>query len=94
MAMDEEREIRFGNSKKCVLDINGGTVQPASVPELTLSSYPVRGLSKGELCILVTRTAMPSIVTVEISARGTDLQADEIEQIRKIAESIFRAKVG
>ena len=92
--MNEEREIPFGNSKKCVLDINGGTVQLASVPELTLSSYPVRGLSQGELFILVTRTAMPSIVRVEVSDRGTNLPADEVEQIRMAAEGIFRGKVG
>ena len=92
--MDEEREIQFGNSKKCVLDVNAGTVELASDPELTVSSYPVRGLSQGELCILVTRTAMPSIVKVEASDRGTNLPAAEIEQIRKTAEGIFRGKVG
>jgi hypothetical protein len=92
--MNQEREIQFGNSKKCVLDVNGGTVQLASVPELTLSSYPVRGLSQGELFILVTRTAMPAIVRVEVSDRGTNLQPGEIEQIRKIAEGIFRGTVG
>ena len=92
--MEQEQEILFGNSKKCVLDINGGTVQLTSVPELTLSSYPVRGLSQGELFILVTRTAMPSIVRVEVSDCGSNLAADEIEQIRKVAEGIFRGKVG
>ena len=92
--MDQEREIQFGSSKKCVLDVNGGTVQLASVPELTLSTYPVRGLSQGELFILVTRTAMPTIVRVEVSDHGTNLQAGEIEQIRKIAEGIFRGTLG
>ena len=92
--MDQEQEIQFGNSKKCVLDVNGGTVQLAADPELTLSSYPVRGLSQGELFILVIRTAMPSIVRVEVSERGTNLQPGEIEQIRKIAEGIFRGKIG
>ena len=37
---------------------------------------------------------MPSIVKVEVSDRGTNLQAGEIEQIRQVAESIFRGKVG
>jgi hypothetical protein len=92
--MDEEREIQFGNSKKCVLDVNGGTVELASDPELTVSRYPVRGLSQGELCILVTRTAIPAIVKVEASDRATNLQPEEIEQIRKVAEGIFRGKVG
>lgn len=54
----------------------------------------MRGLSHGELSILVTRTAMPSIVKVEVSDRGTHLLASEIEQIRKIAEGIFRGQVG
>ena len=40
--MDQEHEIQFGSSKKCVLDVNGGTVKLASIPELTLSTYPVR----------------------------------------------------
>jgi hypothetical protein len=92
--MDDEREIQFGDAKKCVLDINGGTAQQASVPELTLSTYPVRGLNEGELFILVTRTAMPSIVRVEVSDRGSHLSAGEIEQIRKTAEGIFRGQVG
>jgi hypothetical protein len=92
--MDQEREIQFGNFQKCWLDVNGGTAQLAAVPELTLSTYPVRGLSHGELFILVTRTAMPSIVKVEVSDRGTHLQTSEIEQIRKTAEGIFRGQVG
>ena len=66
----------------------------APVPELTLSSYPVRGFDQGELFILVTRTAMPSIVRVEVSDRGTSLPSAELEQIRKVAEGIFRAQVG
>ncbi len=92
--MTEEREIQFGNSKKCVLDVAAGTVRPAPVPELTLSSYPVRGLSQGELDVLVTRTAMPAIVRVEIADRGSLLQPEEIEQIRKTAEGIFRGQLG
>ena len=92
--MSQEREIHFGNSKNCVLDIDGGTVQPASDPELTLSSYPVTGLSQGELFILVTRTAMPSIVKVEVSDRGTNFRSEEVEQIRQVAEGIFRGQVG
>jgi hypothetical protein len=92
--MDQEREILFGNSKKCLLDVNGGTVQLASDPELTVSSYPVRGLSHGEMFILVTRTSIPAIVSVEASNHGTDLQVDEIEQIRKSAEGIFRGTIG
>jgi len=31
---------------------------------------------------------------VEADERGTGLQPDEIEQIRKSAEGIFRSKVG
>jgi hypothetical protein len=92
--MGQEREIHFGNSKKCMLDLDGGTVQLASDPELMLSSYPVRGLSQGELFVLVTRTAMPSIVKVEVSDRGTNLRSEEVEQIRQVAESIFRGQVG
>jgi hypothetical protein len=92
--MGKEHEIHFGNSRKCALDPDDGTVQLASVPELTLSSYPVRGLSQGELFILVTRTAMPAIVKVEVSDRGTNLNGDEVEQIRKAAEGIFRGQVG
>jgi hypothetical protein len=92
--MGQEREIRFGNAKKCVLELDEGTAQPASDPELTLSKYPVRGLSQGELFILVTRTGMPSIVKVEASDRGTNLGGEEVEQIRKVAEGIFRAQVG
>lgn len=92
--MGKEREIHFGNSKTCVLELDGGTVRLASVPELTLSSYPVRGLSQGELFIVVTRTAMPSIVKVEVSDRGTKLSSEEVEQIRKVAEGIFRGQVG
>ena len=78
----------------CVLELNEGTVQLASVPEFTLSSYPVRGLSRGELFILVTRTAMPAIVKVEVSDRGTNLPGEEVEQIRKVAEGIFRGQIG
>ena len=92
--MDQAREIQFGNSKKCWLDVNEGTAELAAVPELTLSTYPVRGLSHGQMFILVTRTAMPSIVKVEVSDRGTHLQTSEIEQIRKTAEGIFRGQVG
>ena len=92
--MGRQREIQFGNAKKCLLELDGGTVQLASVPELTLSSYPITGLSQGELFILVTRTAMPAIVKVEASDRGSNLQADEIEQIREVAEGVFRGQVG
>lgn len=92
--MGKEREIHFGNSKSCMLELDGGTVQLAVVPELTLSSYPVRGLSQGKLFILVTRTATPSIVKVEISDRGTNLDGEEVEQIRTVAEDIFRGQVG
>jgi len=92
--MQQEQEIRFGDSKRCVLRLDEGTVQPATDPELTLSRYPVRELAQGELFIVVTRTAMPAIVKVEASERGTQLQPSEIEQIRRAAEGIFRGKVG
>jgi hypothetical protein len=92
--MQQEQEIRFGNSKKCVLKLDEGGVQPDADPELTLSRYPIRGLEQGELFIAVTRTSVPAIVKVEADERGTGLQPDEIEQIRKSAEGIFRSKVG
>jgi hypothetical protein len=92
--MSHEREIVFGNAKKVMLDPDGGTVSPAPDPELTLSRYPVRGLSQGELSILVTRTAAPAIVAVKVSDHGTDLRAEELEQIRKAAEGIFRGQFG
>ena len=92
--MSKEHEIEFGNSKQCALDVEGGTVELAPVPELTLSRYPVRGLIQGELSILVTRTAMPAIVRVEAIERGTNLPPEEVEQIRKLAEGIFRGQVG
>lgn len=92
--MGQSPEIHFGRSKTCMLELDGGTVQLASVPELTLSNYPVSGLGQGELFILVTPTAMPSIVKVEASNRGTNLRGDEVEQIRRIAEGIFRGEVG
>jgi hypothetical protein len=37
---------------------------------------------------------MPSIVRVEISDNGTSLPSEELEQIRKVAEGVFRAQVG
>ena len=92
--MSHEREIVLGNTKKVTLDLEGGTVSPASDPELTLSRYPVRGLTQGELAILVTRTAAPAIVAVKVSNDGTDLRAEELEQIRKAAEGIFRGQFG
>ena len=92
--MGQEREISFGESKKCVLALGDGTAKPTLGSELILSTYPVRGLSQGELSILVTRTAAPAIVRVEISDEGTHLQSAELEQIRKAAEGIFRGQVG
>ncbi|MEO7037713.1 MAG: hypothetical protein ABI548_27365 [Polyangiaceae bacterium] len=92
--MAHEHEIQFGNAKRCTLDVSAGTVGLAPLPELTLSTYPVRGLSQGELSILVTRTAIPAIVKVEASDRNTNLRHEEIEQIRKAAEGIFRGQVG
>jgi hypothetical protein len=92
--MSQQREIVFGGSNKVTVDLEGGTVSPAPDPELTLSRYPVRGLSQGELSILVTRTAAPAIVAVKVSDRGTHLRAEELEQIRSAAEGIFRGQVG
>jgi hypothetical protein len=92
--MKQAHEISFGNSKKCVLKSDEGTVHPAADPELSLSSYPVQGLEQGELFIDVTRTSMPAIVKVEAREQGTSLQRDEIEQIRKAAEGIFLGQIG
>ncbi len=92
--MQDEHEIHFGNSKKCVLKLNEGSVGPGKDPEVTVSTYPIRGLESGELSIVVTRTAMPAIVKVEAAERGTHLSPAEVEQIRKTADGIFRGKVG
>lgn len=90
--MANTREIAFGNGAKCTVELESATAQPGPDPELTVSRYLVSGLSHGELSILVTRTQMPSFVSLEVVERGTDLGKDELEQIRKAAEGIFRGQ--
>jgi hypothetical protein len=92
--MRSELDIPFGDSKRCVLKLDEGSAAPASDPELTLSRYPIAGLERGELWIVVTRSSLPAIVKVEISERGTGLSEPQLEQIRKHAEGIFRGQVG
>lgn len=94
MPLAPVQRIDFGESKSCSLKLEEGSAGPGADPELTVSRYPVEGLSQGELSIVVTRTALPAIVKVEASERGTGLSAGEIEQIRAGAEGIFRGKFG
>lgn len=90
--MANSQEIAFGNGAKCKVELESAAAQPGSDPELTVSTYLVSGLSRGSLSILVTRTQMPALVKVEVVDRATQLSADELEQIRKGAEGIFRAQ--
>jgi hypothetical protein len=90
--MANSQDIAFGNGAKCTVELESSAAQPASDPELTVSTYLVSGLSRGALSLLVTRTQTPSLVKVEIVDRATQLSADELEQIRKAAEGIFRAQ--
>lgn len=90
--MASARDIAFGNGAKCTVELESATAQPASDPELTVSSYRVSGLSRGALSILVTRTHMPSLVKVELVNHATQLGSGELEQIRKAAEGIFRGQ--
>jgi hypothetical protein len=92
--MSKEREISFGGSGKCAVELEAEAVNPASDPELTVSRYAVHGLRAGSLAILVTRSGVAAIVKVEVADRGTNLQSDELEQIRKAAEGIFRTQTG
>ena len=86
------QNIAFGNGAKCKVELDSAEARPGSDPELTVSTYLVSGLSQGTLSILVTRTQMPALVKVEVVDRATQLSADELEQIRKAAEGIFRAQ--
>ena len=90
--MSQARDIAFGNGEMCTLDLEATAARPSSDPELTVSSYPVHGLSQGELAILVTRSQAPAIVRVDVLDRSTELSRDELEQIRHRAEAIFRAE--
>jgi hypothetical protein len=88
--MAKEQQIAFGDGQSCTLELEAATVEQARDPELFVSVHPVRGLRQGELSILVTRTYVPAIVRVELADRGSNLRSDELEQIRKTAEGIFR----
>ena len=90
--MSKTRDITFGNGAKCVLELDSNATHPGSDPELTVSSYPVHGLGRGELAILVTRSQAPAIVSVDVVDRATQLTRDDLEQIRSRAEAIFRAQ--
>jgi len=90
--MSHALDIAFGNGARCTLELDSIAARPSSHPELTVSSYPVRGLSQGELSILVTRTQAPAIVRVDVLDLATELTRDELEQIRDSAEAIFRTE--
>ena len=88
----KEREIRYGAGQTCSLELDSSTAHPARDQELTVSRHTIRGLQRGELSILVSRTASPAIVRVEAEERDTGLGPDEIEQIRSAAERAVRAQ--
>ncbi len=90
--MSKGHVIAFGNGATCTVELESASTQPGSDPQLTVSSYSVNGLSRGDLSISVTRTQMPAIVKVEFVDRGTCLGMAELEQIRKAAEGVFRAQ--
>jgi hypothetical protein len=90
--MNKAQDIAFGNGERCTLELDSAAARPSSDPELTVSTYPVRGLNRGELSILVTRTQAPAIVRVDVLDLATQLTRDELEQIRYRAEAILRSE--
>ena len=93
--MAKQREITFGNSAKCTLDLEAGYVKPEPAdPDHTLTAYPVLGLGHGRLEIVVTRTGAPAIVRVEATDHESQLSRADIEQIRSNAERIIRSELG
>ncbi len=90
--MSKEREIQYGPGQTCSLELESSAAEPTRDQELTVSRHAIVGLPRGQLCILVSRTAAPAIVRVEAEERDTGLRQDEIEQIRSAAERAVRAQ--
>ena len=90
--MNKEQTISFGTGEECSLELESMAAAPATDPELTVSTHAVRGLKRGSLSVLVTRTQAPAIVRVELAEQGTGLPPYELERIRSGAERILRAQ--
>ncbi len=90
--MSKEREIRYGAGQTCSLELESSAAEPARDQELTVSRHSIHGLPRGELAILVSRSASPAVVRVEAEERDTGLTPDELEQIRGAAERAVRAQ--
>ncbi len=90
--MSKKQEIPFGSGQTCTLELESTAAEPAPDPELIVSRHPIRGLQRGQLDILVFRSAAPAIVRVQADEHGTGLSKDELEQLRSAAERALRAQ--